>query len=72
MTVFVGEDQVDLKALDLTSKQEHTIELCNMKRYACRYNGKNRKIDLVYEKSINYNKSLIFSELIKRGDVEYN
>ena len=38
----------------------------------CTYGGRNKKIGLVTEKSINYNKSLIFSELLQKKDIEYS
>ena len=67
----MNEKIIDLKGMKLEPGNIYNIEFYELKEYNCTYCGKKKKIILLPDKSLNFNKTLIFEELIKKKDLVY-
>ena len=69
---LMNEKIVDLKIMKLEPGNTYNIEFYEFKEYKCTYCGRKKKICLLPDKSLNFNKTIIFEELIKKKDLVYN
>ena len=68
----MNDNIINLKNVNFEPGNIYNIELCEFKKYKCTYCGKQKKIYLLTDKSIYFNKKIIFEELIKKNDLVYS
>jgi hypothetical protein len=67
------EDKViDLKKLKLIPQKTYLLEIYETKEYKWTYCNKKKKVHLIPEKSVIFNKKVIYEQLIKKKDLVYN